>query len=165
MGLENLVSLRSNTLFAHQLIPNKLLFEIFGLYAWYLIQLQQNPGKDFLSVWTVPDRYSCIYGQQERMTYKCELKLGLMTHKLWVLRTEGSWDFDLNKWFQIDKIESIGRHKYVHFFKARQLGLFTRKGSPMLGTSTVGKENFLTLYAIYTVIFDCDYSIWNVFIA
>jgi len=42
----------------------KLLFEIFGLYAWYLIQLQQNPGKDFLSVWTVPDRYSCIYGQQ-----------------------------------------------------------------------------------------------------
>ena len=82
MGLENLVSLRSNTLFAHQLIPNKLLFEIFGLYAWYLIQLQQNPGKDFLSVWTVPDRYSCIYGQQERMTYKCELKLGLMTHKL-----------------------------------------------------------------------------------
>ena len=84
---------------------------------------------------------------------------------LWVLETRGSWDFDLNKWFQIDKIESIGRHKYVHFFKARQLGLFTRKGSPMLGTSTVGKENFLTLYAIYTVIFNCDYSIWNVFIA
>ena len=157
MGLENLVSLRSNTLFAHQLIPNKLLFEIFGLYAWYLIQLQQNPGKDFLSVWTVPDRYSCIYGQQERMTYKCELKLGLVSPK--------NSGFNLNKWFQIDKIESIGRHKYVHFFKARQLGLFTRKGSPMLGTSTVGKENFLTLYAIYTVIFDCDYSIWNVFIA
>ena len=91
---------------------------------------------------------------------------------LWVLRTQSSWDFNLNKWFQsngfnqmIDKIESIGRQRYVHFFKARQLGLFTRKGSPMLGTSTVGKENFLTLYAIYTVIFNCDYSIWNVFIA
>ena len=34
----------------------------------------------------------------------------------------------------------------------------------MLGSKTVGKKNFLTLYALYTIILNCHHSFWNVFI-
>ena len=34
----------------------------------------------------------------------------------------------------------------------------------MLGPKTVGKKNFLTLYALYTIILNCHHSFWNVFL-